>query len=239
MDISPLGDSALVVRVRDSFDKAEKESLDEVLGYFEFLRRARLPGVTELAPSYTTIGVFYDPARAVAAGAPPGQVFEWLAASIHTAIANGELRLKRLESSPIEVPVCYDDSFALDLDEISHHTGQTRERVIELHSSAVYRVHCVGFTAGFPYLSGLPPELVMPRRPVPRKQVPTGSVAIAGRQAGIYPMTSPGGWNIIGRTPLRLFRPRKNPPALLCAGDLVRFRSIDRAEFETFKNGTA
>ena len=232
MEISPLGDRGLILRVRDSFASTEAEALDEVLGYLEFLRRANLPGVTELAPSYTTIAVFYDPARVVAAGAPWPQIFEWLAAYIQTAIANGQVRLKRPVASAIEIPVCYEDKFALDLDEVSDHTGLPARRVIELHSGAEYRVHCVGFTPGFPYLSGLPAELATPRRSVPRKEVPAGSVAIGGNQAGIYPMTSPGGWNIIGRTPLCLFRPVKNPPALLCAGDRVRFRPIGRDEFE-------
>jgi inhibitor of KinA len=232
MEISTLGDCGLILRVRDNFACAEAETLDEVLGYMEFLRRVHLPGVTEIAPSYTTIAVFYDPARVVAAGAPPAEVFEWLAAHIQTAIANGEVRLKRPMSSAIEIPVCYEDKFALDLDEVSQHAGLTPEKVIELHSEAEYRVHCVGFTPGFPYLSGLPAELATPRRSVPRKEVPAGSIGIGGNQAGIYPMKSPGGWNIIGRTPLRLFRPGKIPPALLCAGDRVRFRSIGRDEFE-------
>jgi inhibitor of KinA len=238
MEISPLGDSGLILRVRDSFASTESEALDEVLGYLEFLRRANLPGVTELAPSYTTISVFYDPARVAAAGAPPLQIFEWLAAYIQTAIANGEVRLKRPLTNAIEIPVCYDDKFALDLDEVSQHTGLTGRNVIELHSGADYRVHCVGFTPGFPYLSGLPAELTTPRRAVPRKEVPAGSIAIGGNQAGIYPMTSPGGWNIIGRTPVRLFRPKKNPPVLLCAGDRVRFRPIERDEFEMMTRQT-
>lgn len=233
MDISPLGDCGLILRVRDTFEHAPSEALDEVLGYSEFLRRANLPGVTELAPSYTTIAVFYDPRIVAAAGAPPSQIYEWLAAAIHTAIANGHVRLQRSEASAIEIPVCYDPQYALDLDEISHHVGLSAEAVIALHTNSAYRVHCVGFTPGFPYLSGLPPELSTPRRSVPRKQVPAGSIAIGGNQAGIYPATSPGGWNIIGRTPLCLFRPHKNPPALLCAGDLVRFRAIERDEFES------
>jgi inhibitor of KinA len=232
MEISPLGDCGLILRVRDRFAYAEAEALDEVLGYVDFLRRANLPGVTEIAPSYTTIAVFYDPVRVAAAGAAPAQVFEWLAAHIQTIIANGEVRLKRPVASAIEIPVCYDDKFALDLDEVSQYAGLTAQKVIELHAGAEYRVHCVGFTPGFPYLSGLPPELATPRRSVPRKEVPAGSIAIGGNQAGIYPMKSPGGWNIIGRTPVRLFRPKKNPPALLCAGDLVRFRPIGRDEFE-------
>ena len=232
MDITPLGDSALVLRVRDKFDDAPDKTLDEVLGYFDFLRRADIPGVYEVAPAYTTVALFYDPTRAVAAGADPNSVFEWVAARVQTEIANGHIRLKRSPGSAIEIPICYDEKFALDLDEVMNHVGLSAQQVIELHSSANYRVSCLGFTPGFPYLSGLPPELAMPRRPVPRKHVPAGSVAIGNNQTGIYPATSPGGWNVIGRTPIRLFTPSKNPPALLCPGDNVRFRPISCTEFE-------
>jgi inhibitor of KinA len=232
MQITPLGDSALILRFRESFDQAPRETLDEVLGYFDFLRLADVPAVTELAPAYTTVALFYDPTRAVSAGADPNGVFEWVAAKVHTAIANGTPRLKRSPGSAIEIPVCYDQNFAPDLDEITHRIGLSTEEVIKLHCSVTYRVSCLGFTPGFPYLSGLPAELTTPRRPVPRKKVPAGSVAIGGKQTGIYPADSPGGWNIIGRTPTRLFTPVKNPPALLCPGDNVRFRTINRDEFD-------
>jgi inhibitor of KinA len=232
MEITPLGDSAIILHVRESFDDAPDETLDQVLGYFDFLRRAEVPSITELAPAYTSVALFYDPIRAVAAGADPNGVFEWVAARVQTEIANGNIRLKRSPGSAVEIPVCYDEKFALDLDEVTHYVGLSAEQVIELHSAATYRVNCLGFTPGFPYLSGLPPKLATPRRPVPRKQVPAGSVGIGGNQTGIYPTTSPGGWNVIGRTPVRLFTPNKTPPTLLCPGDNVRFRSISRDEFE-------
>ncbi len=98
--------------------------------------------------------------------------------------------------------------------------------------SASYRVNCVGFIAGFPFMSGLPPELATPRRAAPRKEVPAGSVGIGGAQTGIYPRNSPGGWNLIGRTPLRLFDVQRDPPTILQAGDRVRFRKISREEFD-------
>jgi len=234
MEITPLGDSAVILHVRDTFEDAPDETLDQVLGYSDFLRRAELPGVIEVAPAYTTVALFYDPPRAVAAGADPDSVFEWVAARIQTEIANASIRLKRSPGSALEIPICYDGKFAPDLDEVSDHVGLPPDKVIELHSDAVYRVNCLGFTPGFPYLSGLPAELATPRRPVPRKQIPAGAVAIGGNQAGIYPIPSPGGWNVIGRTPVRLFNPGKNPPALLCAGDSVRFRRITLKEFDDF-----
>jgi KipI family sensor histidine kinase inhibitor len=232
MEITALGDSALLLHVRDSFEDAPNEALDEVLGYSDFLRRAQMPGIVEVAPSYTTVALYYDASRAVEAGADPGGVFEWMAARVQTEIANGNIRLKRSLGSAIEIPVCYDEKFAPDLDEVAHNAGVSTEEVIEMHSGAAYRVSCLGFTPGFAYLSGLPVALSTPRRAVPRKQVPAGSVGIGGNQTGIYPRSSPGGWNIIGRTPVRLFTPQKSPPALLCAGDTVRFRPVNRNEFE-------
>jgi len=108
------------------------------------------------------------------------------------------------------------------------------DEVVRRHANAGYRVSCVGFTPGFPYLTGLPPELSTPRRASPRKEVPAGAVAIGGTQTGIYPRKSPGGWHIIGRTPLRLFDVARNPAALFQAGDRVRFRKISRREFDGF-----
>ncbi len=111
-------------------------------------------------------------------------------------------------------------------------TGLSETEIISRHGAAVYRVACIGFMPGFPYLAGLPRELEVPRLPTPRTHVPAGSVAIAARQAGIYPLESPGGWNVIGRTPWCLFDPTANPPALLQAGDRVSFHAISRAQFE-------
>ena len=233
MEIVPLGDSALIVRVRKNFDGAPDEALNAVLATQRLLENAHLPGVIELAPAYTTVGVFFDPVRVVASGAKPDEVFEWLAERIREVILNAnEVRADRMETSPIQIPVCYDAEFALDLDEIAQHAGLGAQEVVDLYCASEYRVHCIGFTPGFPFLGGLPSKLATPRRSTPRKEIPVGSVAIGGAQTGIYPVQSPGGWNLIGRTPLRLFDPQKNPPALLRAGDRVRFRAISRDEFE-------
>ena len=233
MEIAPLGDSALIVRVRESFDGAPDETLNAVLATRRLLENAQLPGMIELAPAYTTVGVFFDPVRVVASGAKPDEVFEWLAERIREVILNAnELRADRMETSPIQIPVCYDAEFALDLDEIAQHAGLGAQEVVDLYCASEYRVHCIGFTPGFPFLGGLPSKLATPRRSTPRKEIPAGSVAIGGTQTGIYPVRSPGGWNLIGRTPLRLFDPQKEPPALLRAGDRVRFRAISRDEFE-------
>jgi len=233
MEILPLGDSALIVRARENFYDAPDEALNAVLEVQRALEKAQLPSVIELAPAYTTVAIFFDPMHAIAGGAKPDAVFDWLADRIRQVVSDGnEIRCDRIEKPPFEIPVCYDAEFALDLEEIAQHAGLGAQQVVDLHCASQYRVHCIGFTPGFPFLGGLPPKLATPRRPTPRKEIPAGAVAIGGTQAGIYPVKSPGGWNLIGRTPLRLFDPQKNPPALLRAGDRVRFRAITRDEFE-------
>lgn len=131
----------------------------------------------------------------------------------------------------VEIPVCYGGDFGPDLADVAKHTGLAPERVVELYSGADYIVYFVGFSTCFPYLGGLPPELATPRLSAPRKHVPVGSVAIGGSQAGIYPLASPGGWRLIGRTSLRLFDPAGSPPPLLRMGDHVRFVPVPEVRF--------
>src|SRR6267378_3511823 len=242
MEITPLGDSALLIRVAENFDDTPTGALNRVLAAKRALEAAQIPGVIELAPAYTTVALFCDPVRAIDAGAPIEDVFGWLEQRIQQALksvaapkafgADRGAGDNVPAYNSIEVPVCYDQEFAFDLDEVARNAGVHLKEVVDLHCGADYRVHCVGFTPGFPFLGGLPRQLATPRRNVPRKEIPAGSVAIGGRQTGIYPIKSPGGWNVIGRTPLRLFDPQKDPPVLLRAGDRVRFRSITREEFE-------
>jgi inhibitor of KinA len=234
MEIVPLGDSALVVRVRDRFEYAPEETLDVVLRTLQQLRTAAIPGVIELAPAYTSIAVFFEPITIAKATETSDKVFDWLASRIRAAVAGvaDPGKTPRSRSQTVEIPVCYDPEFALDIDDVARRANVSPKEVIRLHSTAEYRVACIGFVPGFPFLTGLPKKLATPRRDVPRKGIPPGSVGIGGAQTGIYPLRSPGGWNLIGRTPLRLFDPEKNPPVLLRAGDRVRFRVITREEFE-------
>jgi inhibitor of KinA len=238
MEIIPLGDSALIVRMRERFDDAPEQTLDTVLRAFQQLQNAAIPGVIELAPAYTSVTAFFDPISVAKGAETPDKVFDWLAAPIRAAVAAGADRGRHRIATQrrvrlVEIPVCYDPEFGLDIDDVARHAAISPSEVIRLHSTAEYRVACIGFVPGFPFLAGLPKELATPRRDVPRKQIPPGSVGIGGAQTGIYPLRSPGGWNLIGRTPLRLFDPQKNPPALLRAGERVRFRKISRDEFET------
>ncbi len=240
MEIIPLGDSALIVRVRERFEDSPEETLDEVLQTFQQLRSAAIPGVIELAPAYTTVAVFFNPVAVAKARERPDEVFGWLREQILHVLAptrrggRGKRRKTKRTIRSVEIPVCYDPEFAPDLDDVARRAGLSTKEVVDLHSVAEYRVACIGFVPGFSFLAGLPKKLATPRRDTPRKEIPSGSVGIGGAQTGIYPLRSPGGWNLIGRTPLNLFNPKKNPPTLLSAGDRVRFRPITREEFESF-----
>jgi inhibitor of KinA len=215
MEIIPLGDSALLVRVDDS--------LGEVLAAARKLEAAKIEGVCDIAPAFASVAVFFAAPRDLAASA----------AEIQRALRRrSRAGSKSLKPSLHQIPVCYDPEFALDLAAVAEHCRLSPNELVKRHAAAEYRVRCVGFAPGFPYLSGLPRELATPRRPTPRVSVPAGSVAIGGAQAGIYPLSSPGGWNIIGRTPLRLFDATREPAALLRTGDRLRFITINRDQFE-------
>ena len=234
MKIIPLGDSAVVVRVREQFEDAPEETLEEVLRIFQLLQRAAIPGVIELAPAYTSVAVYFDPVAITKSNVAPDRFFDWLTKKIQRTLTSRRRNLREKTTSlrSIEIPVCYDREFGFDLDRIAEHTKLSEREIIDAHSETEYRVACIGFVPGFTFLAGLPKNLATPRRDVPRKEIPPGSVGIGGAQTGIYPLRSPGGWNLVGRTPLKLFDATKNPPTLLHPGDRVRFRAITKEEFE-------
>lgn len=208
--ISQASDQALLV----AYGRFSAGLQEDIARLLRALRSTPPPGLVDLHPGYGSLLVRYDPRRTDAASLEEvvrARLVLWQ----HDAPAERE----RL----VEIPVVYGGHHGPDLLEVAREAGLTPERVIELHTGAVYRVAFLGFTAGFPYLSGLPDALTVARLPSPRRLVPAGSVAIAGGQAGIYPQATPGGWRLLGRTPLRLFRPEADPITLLRMGDRVRF----------------
>ncbi len=227
MQITPLGDNALVLEVGDAIDEPTHRRVQTA---WRALAAEPLPGVGELVPAYTTVTVFYDPWRAVQAGAPENDIAEWLATKVRERLKNPP-KMEKFKGRTVEVPVCYGGEFGPDLARVAAQAKLSPEEVIKRHAKADYLVHLIGFAPGFPYLGGLPKELQTPRHAKPRMVVPPGSVGIGGEQTGIYPLATPGGWNLIGRTPLRIFRPEENPPVLLAAGDHVKFRAISAEEF--------
>jgi KipI family sensor histidine kinase inhibitor len=230
--IEPLGDGALLIRLGDRIDA----SLNAVaVTLADALRAAHLPGVRDVAPAYASICVRYDVA-AWSVATPRASAHENIGAEIGKRIgqlmgAPPSKADRGADSSALEIPVCYGGEFGPDLDAIVTHTGLDAATIIERHCASEYRVAMLGFMPGFPYLLGLDRSLHTPRRDSPRTRVPAGSVAIGGAQTGIYPRALPGGWQLLGRTPLQLFDPARAEPALLRPGQRVRFRSIEAGEF--------
>lgn len=208
MNIRPASDRSLFVSFGDEISWEAHQQVRRAVRRLE-----RMRGFLNLHPAFTSILVDFDP-----------HLYDHAQA---TKLLEERLDAHADESPPpervIEIPVRFGGDAGPDLGDVARHAGLPPERVVELFTAAKYTVYFVGFSTCFPYLGGLPPELATPRLPAPRKHVPVGSVAIGGPQAGIYPMASPGGWRLIGRTELRLFDPAGVPPPLLRMGDRVRF----------------
>ncbi len=232
MTFSALGDSAVVVTLGGGESEAV---LARVRALALALEEAKLPGVVDIVPAYASVAVF----RREPAPAPPS--FEELREGIEAVAraAAGKVRRLRRRLRPrkvatilVEVPVCYGGEFGPDLPEVAEHASVDPVRAIALHHGADYRVQAIGFAPGFPSLSCRPRALHTPRRACPRAAVPAGSVGIGGGQTGVYPLEIPGGWQLIGRTPLALFDPAREPPARLRVGDRVKFRPVQEPEYQ-------
>lgn len=204
MTTVPASDHSLLVRFGDEI------SPDTHRRVRDFVRAFRAPWLRNLHPAYSTVLISFDPLRATHAE---------VEAAARAAAGSAPAAPSRL----IEIPVRYGGEFGPDLNDVAEHNQLTQEEVIDLHTSADYLVYFLGFSPGFPYLGGMDPRIATPRLPSPRKLVPAGSIAIGGSQTGIYPVASPGGWRLIGRTDLELFRAGRQPPTLLEMGDRVRF----------------
>jgi KipI family sensor histidine kinase inhibitor len=224
-----LGDRAVTITLGNDIGDRPANAVRAVS---ERLREAGLPGVIECVPAFASVTVHYDPVR-IAPDGSPDPPYERLRRALRTVL-DTSLPSDGGAARTVEIPVCYGGTFGPDLDDVAALHGMRTDDVIALHARATYTVQMIGFLPGFPYLGGLPEALATPRRAEPRTHVPAGSVGIGGRQAGIYPLESPGGWNLIGRTPTQLFFPDRDPPTLLQPGDSVRFRPIGEAEFRTW-----
>lgn len=218
----PCGDSAVSVEFGRDIDRPIN---DRVQALFRGLQQVPFPGLVDLIPSYRSLLVQYDPT-----------VISWeeiknrLGAScrvLEETARGGELPI-------VEIPVCYGGDFGPDLLEVASRLGLSSEEVIAIHSEALYYIYMIGFTPGFPFLGGLDPRLFIPRKKIPRERVPAGSVGLADRQTGIYSLDSPGGWQLIGRTPIRLFDLNRPNPIYLQAGQRLRFKPLSVREFEDY-----
>lgn len=215
----PLGDAALSVEFGDAITP---ELNAQVVALDLALAAAELDGIVETAPSYRSLLICYEPLEIS---------LEHLVAELRRLLGNAG-RVWQAEAVTWSVPVVYDPPYGLDLAEVAQRLALTEEQVIGAHSQAEYRVYMVGFAPGLPYLGPLPDALHISRRVTPRPQVPAGAVMIGGIQANIVPMPVPSAWYVLGQTPLRLFDPDRQDPFQFRAGDRLRFRRIDAAEFE-------
>lgn len=221
----PLGDSAITIEFGNDIDPLTNA---RTIAFAKTVDNQGWDGILDIVPTYRSVTVFFDPLQWSMAvlikklrGLPrPGSNEAGQTGTVHT------------------IPVFYGGEWGSDLEEVAAFADLTPTQVIELHASIRYRVYMLGFSPGFPYLGLIPERLAMPRRSTPRTKVPAGSVGIADRQTGIYPITTPGGWQLIGRTPIPIYRKTDPIPFLLKPGDLVEFRPIDRNEFDRLHRET-
>lgn len=225
--VCPVGDTGLLA----SFEQRISQSVGAAVAALNTrVAAAAIPGVVETVPAFTTLLIFYDPLVTE---------YDAVAATVQKLAQAPDSDTAAEEGRLVEIPVCYGGAFGPDLPFVAEHAGLTETEVIRLHAGRDYPIYMLGFLPGFPYLGGLDERLFTPRLPTPRTAIPAGSVGIGGEQTGVYPIASPGGWQLIGRTPLKLFDPSvgRLPYA---AGDRIRFCPITQDEFDAIaqKEGT-
>ncbi len=194
----------------------------EIRGFTMALEQEKIDGVTEWVPAYCSVTVHYRP-EVIGYDALKARLEELLAKQSGVTLPPALVW---------EIPVFYGGDMGEDLAFVAEHSGLAAEEVIRRHTEPEYLVYMLGFTPGFPYLGGMDPAIAAPRLPSPRVKIPAGSVGIAGQQTGVYPVASPGGWQLIGRTPVKLYDPARETPVLLKAGDYVKFRAVEQEEFD-------
>jgi len=217
------GDSALLIEFGETISL---ELNRKVVALDEAILKAEVQEVEELVPTYRSLLVRYNPLRTS---------YEQLVFRIKEIEEKLTESTTEVEGRRVTVPVVYGGEYGPDLNYVARYHGLTEEQVVKLHSEREYRVYMIGFVAGFPYLGEVPDEISTSRLETPRLKVAAGSVGIAEKQTGAYPREAPGGWQIIGRTPLNLFNPLRQPPALLEPGATVKFEPISEEEFKTIK----
>jgi len=221
----PAGDTALVVELGDRVDRALSE---RVLGLSRRIRDAALDGVVETVPTFRSLLLHYDPG--ITSGA---ELIEAVRALL------GADQSRRRQRRRWRIPACYAASCAPDLEEVAQRAGLSADAVVARHSGTPFYVYMIGFVPGYAYMGDLPGELQLPRRADPRVRVPPGSIAIAQALTTIYPLESPGGWHLIGATPIRLFDPAWEQPSLLAPGDEVRFDPVPLDKYEAIRVAVA
>ncbi len=233
-NIYSLSESAVTIEFGD---KISEDTLQQINGFNLHLIKNPFPGFRTSVPAYTTLTVFYDLVTVNTNDELSGSdCFEKVSAYLQS-LKNNVQAFRTEITHTVTIPVCYGGELGLDIEEVAAVNQISVRDVIAIHSKAVYKVYMIGFVPGFAYLGGMDERIATPRKQTPRKAVPVGAVAIAGKQTGIYPLQTPGGWQIIGQTPLKMFDANREQPTLLKAGDNVVFKPISKPEFDALANG--
>ncbi len=232
MQIIALSESAVAVHFGQKIDSELHQKVKALTVYLE---EHPFQGLLEVVPAFANVTVFYDPMNVSNDNETPST---YVCTLLRQAIL-GLKAMKAYTAREVVIPVCYGGEFGHDLEFVAAYHNLSVEEVIRIHSEGEYLVYMVGFAPGFPYLGGLSERIATPRKEKPRLEVPPGAVGIGGAQTGIYSISTPGGWQLIGQTPLTLFLPNEDPPSLLQSGDKVRFQPISRKEYDAYKEGKA
>jgi len=230
--IFPLGDRGLVI---DFGNRIEEAVNKKVLQLYNHLKVRSHHWIMDFVPAYSSLTIYYDVYGVCQKKAEGKTAFETMADIVEDLI-NGEGPTLEKQARLIEVPVCYSEKFAVDIEYISRQKNIHVEEIIHLHTSRTYRVFMIGFLPGFAYMGQVDERIAIPRKQQPQNVV-AGAIGIAGSQTGIYPLDSPGGWQIIGQTPMKLFNKNKSRPVLLEPVDEIKFYSITEDEFENYQTG--
>ncbi|MGD6776048.1 5-oxoprolinase subunit PxpB [Sutcliffiella horikoshii] len=220
IEFHPLGDTGLQVLFGSDISV---ETNQEIRLFADQLKKQEIDGVIEWVPAYTTLTIFYQPDKII---------YKDLCKKLEDIQARLQKEDVPSNSIVYEIPVLYGGEVGPDLSEVASHNGCTEDEVISIHSARSYLIYMMGFVPGFPYLGGMAKEIATPRRENPRAKIEGGSVGIAGEQTGVYPLETPGGWQIIGRTPVKLYEPEREEPILLSAGAYIRFVPVNQKEYE-------
>lgn len=216
------GDSSILLQFGNTIDPAINRKIAATV---QLMREQHINGVTDVIPAFCSLLINYDP-RVISYE----QIKRRMEALVKIDVTAGDTR-KRV----FEIPVCYGGEYGPDIQNIADHAGMSVEEVIQIHTSRDYLIYMLGFLPGFTYLGGLDERIHTPRLANPRIRIPAGSVGIGGSQTGIYPMDSPGGWQLMGLTPVKTYDPDREVPILVEAGDYIRFVAIDEDEFHRIK----
>lgn len=225
-NLSPLGDEAVVIEVGMEISPATEKKVNAIVATLEELKPSWM---VEYIPAYTTVTVIYKVDRL-----KENRPYDFICKRIQE-LMNEVKEVSMCEQKVVRIPVVYGGVHGPDLAFVAEHNGLTPEEVIRIHTSGTYSVHMIGFAPGFPFIGGMSEKIAAPRRQSPRLQIPARTVGIAGMQTGVYPIDSPGGWQLIGRTPIELFLPTEDPPSLLSAGDTIQFYEITQEEYEALR----